>query len=97
MHIGSEERSGVVAMCEQRNSNELQSRSAEVEAMEMNFEQGVAGAVAKAECADFDKRSTCEKCDAQDEASSHAKQVVFVLVINGVKKPQPDLITQAGY
>jgi hypothetical protein len=28
--------------------NELQSRSAEVEAMEMNFEQGVAGAVKKA-------------------------------------------------
>jgi hypothetical protein len=28
--------------------NELQSRSAEVEAMAMNFEQGVAGAVAKA-------------------------------------------------
>jgi hypothetical protein len=50
----SEERSGVIAVGEQRNRvlmhyNELQSRSAEVEAMAMNFEQRVAGAVAKAE------------------------------------------------
>jgi hypothetical protein len=49
----SKHRSGVLAMCEQRNSalmhyNELQSRSAEVEAMAMNFEQRVADAVAKA-------------------------------------------------
>jgi hypothetical protein len=48
-----EERSGVMAVCQQKNSvimhyNELQSRSAEVEAMAMNFEQRVAGAVAKA-------------------------------------------------
>jgi hypothetical protein len=48
-----EERSETVAMCEQRNSvmmhyNELQSRSSEVEAMAMNFEQRVADAVAKA-------------------------------------------------
>jgi hypothetical protein len=47
-----EERSGVLAMCEQSESvlmhyNELQSRSAEVEAMEMDFEQRVADAVAK--------------------------------------------------
>jgi hypothetical protein len=43
----SKERSRVVAICDQRNSalmhyNELQSRSAEVEAMAMNFEQRVA-------------------------------------------------------
>jgi hypothetical protein len=43
----------VLAISDQRNSalmhyNELQSRSAEVEAMAMNFEQRVAGAVAKA-------------------------------------------------
>jgi hypothetical protein len=49
----SKQRSGVLALCEQRNSalmhyNELQSRSAEVEAMAMNFEQRVVGAVAKA-------------------------------------------------
>jgi hypothetical protein len=48
-----EERSGVMAVCQQQNSvlmhyNELQLRSAEVEAMIMNFEQRVAGAVAKA-------------------------------------------------
>lgn len=40
-------------------------------------------------CVDFNKRSTYVfKYDAQDEASNHAKQVVFVLVINDVKKPQ---------
>jgi hypothetical protein len=43
----------VLAISDQCNSalmhyNELQSRSAEVEAMTMNFEQRVAGAVAKA-------------------------------------------------
>jgi hypothetical protein len=48
-----EEERVAMAMCEQRNSvlmhyNELQSRSAEVEAMAMNFEQRAAGAVAKA-------------------------------------------------
>jgi hypothetical protein len=49
-----EERSGVMAVCQQQNSvlmlhyNELQSRSAEVEAMAMHFEQGVADAVAEA-------------------------------------------------
>jgi hypothetical protein len=49
----SKERSGVLAISDQSNSalmhyNELQSRSAEVEAMAMNSEQRVAGAVAKA-------------------------------------------------
>jgi hypothetical protein len=48
-----EERSGVMVVCQQQNSvlmhyNELQSRSAEVEAMAMNFEQRAADAVAKA-------------------------------------------------
>ena len=43
-----------MAVCQQQNSvlmlhyNELQSRSAEVEAMAMHFEQGVADAVAEA-------------------------------------------------
>ena len=49
----SKERSAVLAISDQRESalmhyNELQSRSAEVEAMAMDFEQRVADAVAKA-------------------------------------------------
>ena len=53
LNYHSKERSGVLAISDQRNSalmhyNELQSRSAEVEAMAMNFEQRVADAVAKA-------------------------------------------------
>ena len=53
MDYHREERSGLLNMCEQSESvlmhyNEIQSRSAEVEAMEMNFEQRVDDAVAKA-------------------------------------------------
>jgi hypothetical protein len=53
LNCHNKQRSGVLAISDQSNSvlmhyNELQSRSAEVEAMAMNFEQRVADAVAKA-------------------------------------------------
>ena len=53
LNYHSKERSAVLAISDQRESalmhyNELQSRSAEVEAMAMDFEQRVADAVAKA-------------------------------------------------